>query len=601
MTGSQGDHLQMVFDYKASPYLYFKPDDKKILADQFCQNQVFTADRERLQSDLAIVMNGGRAPTLFSWWCWKLPDAFLAGEYQASMETLLTAWHLTGNRDAPTRARELLLEQAAMQTWQERDYGFELGHDLSSSHHCRGLAAGLETARDVLSENDLKQLLQSYVTKVRQPYLRASFDGNPYLMGLRNTNWLAHISGSVVIAELAWAKYGYADDAILALARANVMRYVDFINDDGSLPENGDYLYYGLEFALLSLHAWDLHFEQHNITGILQPGLRNALEWPMAFTDADGFFWGDFGDTHQGSHEASRVVGYLMANHFGDIKGQWLADFGRTREPLAPLLRNPKIAPQRKTERMALFTGEQSAAINFDDIAVAIRGGACRSPENQIPHRHYDAGSIIMRMNGVNVICDTGFDRYTDTFWLNFDDPRHERSAARLHNVVLVDGRGFQYEDRISGRIANCQTLQQDGFALEWQLCGQFPGLISWERHLIIMKRGILVVIDRIDATPEAQMISVLWHLYAPAKAIEKRGKKLYWSVGDLVNAKAISNAKLSLAVVDDQPCAAISLNAMNKGNEGNTIVSIFGKKGIDLDEIEWIARSDELVLPSGA
>lgn len=96
-------------------------------------------------------------------------------------------------------------------------------------------------------------------------------------------------------------------------------------------------------------------------------------------------------------------------------------------------------------------------------------------------------------------------------------------------------------------------------------------------------------------------MISVLWHLYAPAKAIEKRGKKLYWSVGDLVNAKAISNAKLSLAVVDDQPCAAISLNAMNKGNEGNTIVSIFGKKGIDLDEIEWIARSDELVLPSGA
>jgi len=27
----------------------------------------------------------------------------------------------------------------------------------------------------------------------------------------------------------------------------------------------------------------------------------------------------------------------------------------------------------------------------------------------------------------------------------------------------------------------------------------------------------------------------------------------------------------------------------------------MFGKKGVDLDEIEWIARSDELVLPSGA
>ena len=433
-----------------SAYLYVVQDELVVLRKQFHDCTSFFNDKENLKAELSLIYAGTLAPTLFSWWCVNLPDAVVGGQYQATLETLQSAWHLLEDKNAPQKAKQILLEQASLPSWKEGNYGNELGHDLCSSHHCRGFAAGLEVARSVLTTQEFDIILLNYKTQIREPYLSACFKGNPYLVGTRNTNWLAHISGSVLLCEIALAKYGKEDKSVLALAKANVLRYIDMIRPDGSLPENGDYFHYGVEFALLSLHAWNIHFGHNIISNLSQTGLRNAIQWPLDFTDKDGVFWADFGDTHIGNHEASRVVGYLFARYFQNQMGQWLGDLSKTREPLAALLRFPSIEAKYHSSRLKIYSCEQVAVANFENQHLAMAGGACRSPINNIPHRHYDSGSIIYRLKGTNVIADSGFYKYTDTYWTNFDDPAHERSAARYHNVVFVDGRSYQHEDQIA-------------------------------------------------------------------------------------------------------------------------------------------------------
>lgn len=567
-------------------FLYVNFDELPDLRKQFHENSVFAKDRENLQKDLSLIYDDKLAPTLFSWWCVNLPNAVIGGQYQASLETLQTAWHLLEDQTAPKKAREILLRQAFLPTWKESNYGQNLGHDLSSSHHCRGFAAGLEVAKSILSKSEIEELFLNYKAQIRDPYLNACFQGNPYLVGYRNTNWLSHISGSVLLCEIALAKFAKEDKSTIALAKANVLRYVDMMGSDGSLPENGDYFHYGVEFALLSLHAWHLHYGDNIIGGISQTGLRNAIHWPLDFTDENGVFWADFGDTHIGHHEASRVVGYLSARYFNNPLGQWLGDQSKTREPLAVLMRVPSIGAIFTLPRVKIYPKEHVAVVNLGDQHLAFAGGACRSPINNIPHRHYDSGSFIYRIKGTNVIADSGFYKYTDTYWTNFDDPAHERAAARLHNVVFVDGRGYQHEDQIAGRLILCREIQPGLVAIIWEITKSYPGLLSWERQVLFSEQNLLVVVDCLKLAANAQTASIYWHFHEEAQIISKN----QWQTSILLG-KVISSSDFQLQIGSDHPKPYVKINVNLGENKPKAIISIFSN---DADQIKSVTYDEK-------
>lgn len=566
-----------------SVYLYAVHDELVVLRRQYHDCAFFLNDKENLKADLSLIYAGTLAPTLFSWWCVNLPDAVVGGQYQATLETLLSAWHLLEDKNAPQKAKQILLEQASLPSWKEVNYGNELGHDLCSSHHCRGFAAGLEVARSVLNDLELEKLLLNYKKQIREPYLSASFKGNPYLVGVRNTNWLAHISGSVLLCEIALAKFGKEDNSVLALAKANVLRYIDMIRPDGSLPENGDYFHYGVEFAFLSLHAWNIHFGINITCNLSQTGLRNAIQWPLDFTDKDGVFWADFGDTHIGNHEASRVVGYLFARYFQNQVGQWLGDLSKTREPLAALLRFPSIESKYHSFRLKIYSSEQVAVANFENQHLAMAGGACRSPINNIPHRHYDSGSIIYRLKGTNIIADSGFYKYTDTYWTNFDDPAHERSAARYHNVVFVDGRGYQYEDQIAGRLILCREMKPGLIVFAWELTKGYPGLTSWVRQILLIENGLLIVFDCLKLATQSQSACVYWHLHEEAKLKDSQR----WHTS-LIQGRVISNIEFELQSKTDHPKPYVKIVLKASDNKINSIISIFGDQSELIDSVAF-------------
>ena len=552
-------------------FLFFRPDDLPGLRRQF-GSPLFERDRERLAADLGILHGGGLAPTLFSWWCHELRAAELAGQYQASLESLLAARHLLEDPRAPERARELLLDQSRLPAWTEPKYGADAGHDLASSHHARAFAAGLEAARGALSIGELDDLAGRYAALVREPYLRGCFEGNAYLLGVRNTNWLAHLSGSVLLAELALAKTGRGDLPTVALAKANVLRYLDSVNADGSLPENADYFHYGMEFALLSLRAFGLHFGADVLGAYARSGLRRAIGWPLAFTDPDGVYWADFGDAHLGRHEASRAVGYLFAAHFGSPGGQWLGDLGATREPLAALLRPAGVGPAHAPPRLAHFRGEEWAAVNFGGQHLALQGGPCRSDRDQIPHRHYDSGSIIYRRGGENLIADSGFDRYTADYWDAYDEPGHVRAGARLHNLVLTDGRGPERGDRASGRVTLCRERVPGWAEVAWQSTPR-AGLAGWERQLLLGEDGPLAVVDVV--TPDGVgTVSVSWHLHARP---ELTGADSFATAA--LGCRVLANRPLTLVALDDHPRPGVRIDAPAAGEGPVMIVSLFGDR----------------------
>ncbi|HOX06597.1 MAG TPA: heparinase II/III family protein [Planctomycetota bacterium] len=564
-----------------NPFLYFQADDLPRLREQF-RGPVFERDRARLDADLAVVRAGGLAPTLFSWWCHELRAAELAGQYQASLESLLAARHLLDDRGAPARAREILLAQAALPAWTEPKYG-PAGHDLASSHHARAFAAGLEAARGALSIGELDALAVRYESLVRGPYLAACFRGNAYLLGTRNTNWLAHLSGSVLLAELSLEKTGRGDRETVALAKANVLRYIDAVAADGSLPENGDYLHYGMEFALLALGAFDLHFGTDVLGGHARSGLRRAIEWPLAFTDASGDFWADFGDAHVGRHEASRAVGYLFARHFGSAGGQWLGDLASTREPLAALLRPAGVEPAHAPPRLAHFRGQEWAVANFADRSLAIQGGPCRSDLDQIPHRHYDAGSIIYRSGGINLIADSGFDRYSASYWDDYDDPGHERSAGPLHNLVLADGRGPQKADRAGGRVLLCDEPRPGWARMVWEATPR-TGLAGWERLVLLREGGPLLVVDSVKPGG-AGLVSVPWHLHAAPVSLA--GDR--FATG-LLGCRVLASLSARLSTAEGHPRPSVRIDA--PGTAGPVrILSVFSSPGAEPSvDVDWEA-----------
>jgi hypothetical protein len=551
-------------------FLYFRPDDLPRLREQF-RSPLFARDRERLAADLKQLYTGELPPTLFSWWCYQLRAAEVAGQYQAAFESLLVARHLLGDERAPARARALLLEQSRLAAWTEPNYGTGSGHDLASSHHARAFAAGIEAASGALASSELEFLAGRYAELVRGPYLRACFGGNAYLLGTRNTNWLAHLSGSAMLAELALAKTGREDRATLALAKANVLRYIDSVAADGSLPEIGDYFHYGMEFALLALSAFDLHFGSDLLGGHARSNLRRAIDWPLAFTDADGTFWADFGDAHVGRHEASRAVGYLFAAHFASAAGQWLGDQAATREPLAALLRPAGVEPAHAPPRLRHFRGQECVALNLGDQHLALQGGPCRSDRDQIPHRHYDSGSIIYRSGGVNLIADSGFDRYSAAYWEGYDRPGHERSSAELHNLVLAGGRGPEHADRADGRIVLCDEPLPGWARVVWHSTPR-PGLAAWERRILLREGGPLVVVD--SARPEgAAAVSVLWHLHAEPAL---RGTDRFAT--DRLNCQVLAGRPVELTAVRGHPKPCVRIDAPAGGPV--TIAAIFATGG---------------------
>src|SRR5690606_21054295 len=140
-------------------------------------------------------------------------------------------------------------------------------------------------------------------------------------------------------------------------------------------------------------------------------------KWYMSFADEDCFYWGDFGDTHTGYHTGSRVVGYLYGHYFDSEYGQLLGDMNQTREPLSGFLRKESVQAKPYSQKINWFKQKDTLSIKNGRTQFGLNGGSCRAPNNNIPHRHYDAGSIIYRVSNKSIVVDSGLYRYLDGFW----------------------------------------------------------------------------------------------------------------------------------------------------------------------------------------
>jgi hypothetical protein len=207
--------------------------------------------------------------------------------------------------------------------------------------------------------------------------------------------------------------------------------------------------------------------------------------------------------------------------------------------------------------------------LHHDDRHLAFRGGGCRSDKNNIPHRHYDTGSLIYRLGGVNVLADSGLEKYTDTFWNDFDSPEHVRSAAPLHNVVLADGRGHRYQDYASGQIVALDGEHRGLTILIWRLDRGFPGLAAWERQVLFADAGWLLVVDRLKPAG-ARTLSVLWHLHE--MAVFTGGNR--WKSGAM-SGQVLASGAVSVTAGDDHPRPYIKID-LASGTEEVLVVSAF-------------------------
>ncbi len=148
---------------------------------------------------------------------------------------------------------------------------------------------------------------------------------------------------------------------------------------------------------------------------------------------------------------------------------------------------------------------------NPDNVLVAGKAGKNDDPH----HGHLDIGHFIVYWQNEYFLCDNGMNGGYDEKY--FDDMRwdYPQASSEGHNVVFVNGekqipgkmRKQPYNYDIGGEVLDFRTSEKRDYVL-MDPTNAYPKneLKSWQRHVILEKPEITVVMDEIEAKPGSKI-----------------------------------------------------------------------------------------------
>ena len=377
---------------------------------------------------------------------------------QGRILTLAMSYRLTGDKRFLNRAREELLQLAALPDWAPN-------HFLDVGEGALAAGIGLDWLYADLTPAERDQIAQAIVQHALLPSLDVPEGSGSWVNG--DFNWTQVCHGGLSIGALAVAEREPAlSRQIINRAIKNLPHAGAVYAPDGAYPEGPSYWSYGTTFHVLLVEA--LRSALGSSYGLEQfPGFLKTADFNLQMVGPSGLDF-NYSDYHVETQNEPIMLWFARENRRPDLARQEIADLNtlyraamaNTKStvhpnrhiPLELLWWNPSLteksdrsSPLHWTSQGVLPIAVMRSAWN-DPLAtfVAIKGG---TPNHS--HAHMDVGSFVLEADGVRWAIDLGTESYdkmraakldlwsyaqTSTRWTTF------RVGPEGHNILRFDG-----------------------------------------------------------------------------------------------------------------------------------------------------------------
>lgn len=457
------------------------------------------------------------------------PYLTCAGRRMRSIQRTSLACLLTARDDFYERAKASVDAILDWESW--IDPCHERPHQrygLMTGIVCQALAHYLDWCAGAIDEDELREIATHHRRKAVEPLLHDMELPKSFFRDKVN-NWVAVMVGGAGLMSLLLMDREPFYAQILERCVFHLRRYFEWINDDGSTDEGGNYWAFGMEHALPLMEALRVNADRlppalrwrgaHELDRTA--ALRQTGYFPLYCIQGDTYVL-NFGDTQLGPAERMEAPLRCLAARLEDPHLQWLADRAPSDSPLALIWTDPDLPPEPPTgllpSRAFHGAGWGIVRSDLDDpegFLLAVRAG-----HNAKTHCHRDLGTFILRDAGRALIVDPGRPRYCADYWIHGTFTYGRETIG--HNCVLIDGQGQVPGVAQRAEITQCEDLGDRKYmTLEVQ---------AEESGLALQRRAFEVVLDeptRVHLTDEvfptrAATITWLFH-YDPEAAIEVR------------------------------------------------------------------------------
>lgn len=395
---------------------------------------------------------------------------------QGRILTLALSYQLTGDGRFLSRAREELLQLAALPDWAPN-------HFLDVGEGALAAGVGLDWLYADLTADERNQIAQAIVKNALLPSLEVPEGNGSWVNGDFNWNQVCH--GGLVVGALAVAEREPAlSRRIINRAIKNLPNAGAVYAPDGAYPEGPSYWSYGTSFHVILIEA--LRSALGGSYGLEQfPGFLKTADYNLQMVGPGGLDF-NYSDYHVEHLNEPVMLWFARELRRPDLAKQELVDLKSLHEipgnkaansvhpsrhiPLELLWWEPNLiskgvspSPLHWTSQGVLPIAVMRSAWD-DSLAtfVAIKGG---TPNHS--HAHMDVGSFVLEADGVRWAVDLGTESYDKMRAAKLDLWNYSQNSTRWttfrvgpegHTILRFDGERQQVDGKAEIRTLPAKT-----------------------------------------------------------------------------------------------------------------------------------------------
>lgn len=466
--------------------------------------------------------------------------------YQAALCAF--AFRMTGEQRFAKRALasfDALLE-VPLWTGNPLDSQFGLREGAMALH----LGEAYDLVAEEMPEAARRTFLDACVERLLKVFVANCKNGeNQYLGGERTMNHLAlHSSGA---SCLAIALDGDAGDLSkeIEIARAHLLRFIEWYDDAGASLEIDGYWSYANEHVIRAMYAlrnngWPkfMHQRAKKLERYFYPIVCMSVGGKFVTNFADSYYGYDLKETREGTlikkktREAylpedtdPRHVSYRMrtcalalAAAFRDGRIQWFADQLPWGDQFGLIAGDPELeaTPPDDLPTTVCYHNSgvgviRSSMTDPDALVLGLKAGRARGLVYDDPHSQFDLNSVVLEAFGEPLLADPGYHHVWHTS-MTTTDPNHISNSTPPHNTLLVGGRGQTVEDSPLAHLQDLSPNEDVDYLVSRIERAYGPRVRRYDRHAYCIGKQFFVLVDDV-LLRDAEKLT--WNFHAAEEA----------------------------------------------------------------------------------
>lgn len=452
-----------------------------------------------------------------------------------------------------SQAHEFPIIYSRVMPWNVPDNQINFNFDIRTASLGEQIACVYDWTYEALNKTQRDRIRGTLLEKVVTP-VRGDYEFHWWATSYR-CNWTGVCNGGLGVTALALLKDHPTLIDVVAESYNRINKMMDELGEDGGWQEGGSYWNYGLHHATrFAIGLKRLSQGEYNLFNN-QKLAANPVAFPVhLFIPPDKSV--DFGDSRASRFGSTDLIN-LLTTETNSQEGAWYRNeiLGQGNNIYDLIFPRPSLqgAPPKVPSRHFRTIDWWVMRSDFtDENKVTVAG---KAGKNDDPHHgHLDIGHFILYWKGQGFIKDAGRPYYDEEY---FDEARwdYPQAASAGHNVIMVNGeqqipgklkdQPFNFE--IGGEVLQFHTSSERDYVLV-DPSNAYPKkeLKKWQRHIVLEKPNITIVLDDILTHSDGATVDVRFHS-AAKEQVSKDGFILLNGVNAQMALLPLSNSTLEI------------------------------------------------------